>query len=242
MTTAPMHPVHHVDVGPLRLAYREVGEPDAPPLLLLHALGESSLSWDPLMDDLAALGYRVLAPDARGHGDSDRPGDYRYEVLAADAVAFCEALAPAPAAVTVVGHSMGAATAALVTTLLTDASPGRVARLVLEDATPVRPGGPTFEPLEQPDQPLPFDWPVVNALRAQRSEPDPAWWADGLRIDVPVLVVAGGPGSSVDQADLVEFAAGVPDGRLVEIRVGHMVHDEAPAEFLAVVSEFLRRP
>jgi 3-oxoadipate enol-lactonase len=46
----------------------------------------------------------------------------------------------------------------------------------------------------------------------------------------------------VGQADLVDFAAGVADGRLVEIRVGHMVHDEAPAEFLAAVSEFLRRP
>jgi hypothetical protein len=76
---------------------------------------------------------------------------------------------------------MGAATATLVTTLLTDASPGRVARLVLEDATPVRPGGPTFEPFEKPDHALPFDWPVVNALRAQRSGPDPAWWADGPR-------------------------------------------------------------
>lgn len=242
MTIAPFHPVHHVDVGELRLAYREAGDPAAPPLLLLHALGESSLSWDPLIDDLAALGYHVLAPDARGHGDSDRPGTYGYELLAADAVAFCDALAPAPAAVTVVGHSMGAATAALVTTRLTDGSPGRVTRLVLEDATPVRPGGPAFEPFEKPDHPVPFDWPLVNALRAERSEPDPAWWEAGLRIDVPVLVVAGGPASNVDQADLVDFAAGVADGRLVEIRVGHMVHDEAPAEFLAAVSEFLRRP
>lgn len=242
MTIAPFHPLHHVAVGGLRLAYREAGDPAAPPLLLLHALGESSLSWDPLLDDLAALGYHVLAPDARGHGDSDRPGEYGYELLAADTVAFCDALAPAPAAVTVVGHSMGAATAALVTTLLTDGNPGRVTRLVLEDATPVRPGGPAFEPFEKPDHPVPFDWPLVNALRAERSEPDPAWWAAGLRIDVPVLVVAGGPASNVDQADLVDFAAGVADGRLVEIRVGHMVHDEAPAEFLAAVSEFLRRP
>jgi pimeloyl-ACP methyl ester carboxylesterase len=242
MTTAPMHPVHHVDVGHLRLAYREAGDPDAPTLLLLHALGESSLSWDPLLDDLAALGYRVLAPDARGHGESDRPGEYAYELLAADVVAFCDALAPAPATLSVVGHSMGAATATLVTTLLADRSPGRVTRLVLEDATPVRPGGPAFEPFEKPDHPVPFDWPVVNALRAQRSDPDPAWWADGLRIDIPVLVVAGGPDSSVDQADLVDFAAGLDDGRLVEIRVGHMVHDAAPAEFLAAVGEFLRLP
>ena len=239
VNTAPLHPVHHVDVGHLRLAYREAGDPDAPPLLLLHALGESSLSWDPLLDDLAALGYHALAPDARGHGDSDRPGEYSYELMTADTIAFCDALAPGGLAI--VGHSAGAVTAALVTTALTAGSPGCVTRLVLEDATPTRPGGPRFEPFDEPDHPVPFDWPLANALRAQRSDPDPAWWADALRIVVPVLVVAGGPASNVDQADLKDFAAGVADGRLVEIPVGHMVHDEAPAEFLAAVGEFLRR-
>ncbi|WP_189670826.1 alpha/beta fold hydrolase [Promicromonospora soli] len=245
MTTAPLHPVHHVDVGNLRLAYREAGDPDAPTLLLLHALGESSLSWDPLLDDLAALGYRVLAPDARGHGESDRPGEYTYELMTADTLGFCEVMAPAPRGVAIVGHSMGAVTAALVTAALTDplpaGFPGRVTRLVLEDATPTRPGGPAFEPFDEPDHPVPFDWPLVNALRAQRSAPDPAWWDDSLRIEVPVLVVAGGPTSNVDQADLKDFAAGVADGRLIEIPVGHMVHDEAPAEFLAADGHFLGR-
>jgi pimeloyl-ACP methyl ester carboxylesterase len=45
----------------------------------------------------------------------------------------------------------------------------------------------------------------------------------------------------VDQADLAEFTSRVSRGRLVEIRVGHMVHDEAPDEFLAAVTDFLRR-
>ncbi|MFJ3404500.1 alpha/beta fold hydrolase [Promicromonospora sp. NPDC090134] len=280
MTTAAQHPVRHVDiqhaplrhdddapadttptsVAPLRLAYREAGDPAAPVLLLLHALGESSLSWDPLLDDLAALGHRVLAPDARGHGDSDRPGQYSYEVMTADTLAFCAALdVTAPGDLAIVGHSMGAVTAALVTAALNattqpattqpattqpaTAEPATtpVTRLVLEDATPPRPGGPRFEPFDEPDHPVPFDWPLVNALRAQRSEPDPAWWDDALRIEAPVLVVAGGPTSNVDQADLAEFTARVAHGRLVEIRVGHMVHHEAPDEFLAAVSDFLRR-
>lgn len=238
----------------LRLAYREAGDPAAPVLLLLHALGESSLSWDPLLDDLAALGYRVLAPDARGHGESERPGQYSYELMTADTLAFCAALgATAPGGLAIVGHSMGAVTAALVTAALnvttpattkpaaTDPALAPVTRLVLEDAAPPRPGGPRFEPFDEPDHPVPFDWPLVNALRAQRGEPDPAWWDDALGIEAPVLVVAGGPTSNVDQADLAEFAGGVAHGRLVEIRVGHMVHDEAPDEFLAVVTDFLRR-
>ncbi|MFD7024714.1 alpha/beta fold hydrolase [Promicromonospora sukumoe] len=271
MTTAAQHPVLHVDVqhegalqdaAHLRIAYREAGDPAAPVLLLLHALGESSLSWDPLLGDLAALGYRALAPDARGHGDSDRPGQYSYELLTADTLAFCAALGVTDVSgLAVVGHSMGAVTAALVTATLnasapsnsTDtrtgpdtsttaaSAPGPVTRLVLEDATPTRPGGPRFEPFDEPDHPVPFDWPLVNALRAQRSDPDPAWWDDALRITAPVLVVAGGPSSNVDQAELADFTAGVAHGKLVEIRVGHMVHDEAPDEFLAVVTDFLRR-
>ncbi|MFI8523760.1 alpha/beta fold hydrolase [Promicromonospora sukumoe] len=241
------------DAASLRLAYREAGDPAAPVLLLLHALGESSLSWDPLLGDLAALGYRALAPDARGHGDSDWPGQYSYELMTADTLAFCAALGVTDVTgLAVVGHSMGAVTAALVTTALntTDdgaetstaaSAPGPVTRLVLEDATPTRPGGPRFEPFDEPDHPVPFDWPLVNALRAQRSDPDPAWWDDALRITAPVLVVAGGPSSNVDQAELADFTAGVARGKLVEIRVGHMVHDEAPDEFLAVVTDFLRR-
>ncbi|WP_084800163.1 alpha/beta fold hydrolase [Promicromonospora kroppenstedtii] len=279
MTTAAQHPVRHVDIHHaalrpddavepaattrLRLAYREAGDPAAPVLLLLHALGESSLSWDPLLDDLAALGYRVLAPDARGHGESERPGQYSYELMTADTLAFCAALdITAPGGLAIVGHSMGAVTAALVTTALnatppaaeadttrpaasqpatTEATTAPVTRLVLEDAAPPRPGGPRFEPFDEPDHPVPFDWPLVNALRAQRGDPDPAWWDDALGIEAPVLVVAGGPTSNVDQADLAELADGVAHGRLVEIRVGHMVHDEAPDEFLAVVTDFLRR-
>ncbi|MEV0895042.1 alpha/beta fold hydrolase [Promicromonospora sp. NPDC050262] len=279
MTTAAQHPVRHVDIhhapvrhdddvaptgtaptgtptpatladtSRLRLAYREAGDPSAPVLLLLHALGESSLSWEPLLDDLAALGYRVLAPDARGHGESDRPGQYSYELMTADTLAFCAALGvTAPGGLAIVGHSMGAVTAALVTAALNattpvtaQPAPAPVTRLVLEDATPPRTGGPRFEPFDEPDHPVPFDWPLVNALRAQRGDPDPAWWDDALGIEAPVLVVAGGPTSNVDQADLAEFAGSVAHGRLVEIRVGHMVHDEAPDEFLAVVTDFLRR-
>ncbi|MFD7307956.1 alpha/beta fold hydrolase [Promicromonospora sp. NPDC059942] len=280
-TNAAPDTVGPAATAPLRLAYREAGDPAAPVLLLLHALGESSLSWDPLLDDLAALGYRVLAPDARGHGDSDRPGQYSYELMTADTLAFCAALGvtaqddaagaadaggtvaarpvAAPDGFAIVGHSMGAVTAALVTTALNATAPAAsdeptptptptptqstapVTRLVLEDAAPPRPGGPRFEPFDEPDHPVPFDWPLVNALRAQRGDPDPAWWDDALGIEAPVLVVAGGPTSNVDQADLAEFTSRVAHGRLVEIRVGHMVHDEAPDEFLAAVTDFLRR-
>jgi alpha-beta hydrolase superfamily lysophospholipase len=76
-----------VVVGGMTLAFREAGRPDDQPMILLHGMGESALSWEPVLEELAELGHRVIAPDARGHGESDRPGDYLYEALRDDVLA-----------------------------------------------------------------------------------------------------------------------------------------------------------
>jgi pimeloyl-ACP methyl ester carboxylesterase len=228
MTT---HEQRTVDVEGLKIAYREAGDPAAPALVLLHALGEDSASWAPLLDPLAGRGFRVLAPDARGHGSSDT-GTYTFEALRDDALGFLDALGLAQA--DVVGHSMGALTAVL----MAIAAPDRVRRLVLEDAGPERSGG-VYPPFDRPAHEVPFDWPVVNAIRAQRTNPDPAWFPDAQRIAAPTLMIAGGPDSTMPQADLRDLVAGMPDARLVEIPVGHMVHDDAPAAWLEAVGAFL---
>lgn len=41
---------------------------------------------------MAGLGYRVIALDARGHGDSLRPGVYSYELLWNDVLDVLDAL------------------------------------------------------------------------------------------------------------------------------------------------------
>jgi pimeloyl-ACP methyl ester carboxylesterase len=70
--------------------------------------------------------YRALAIDQRGFGDSERPpSGYTIDDLAADAVAFLDAMAIARA--TVVGHSMGT----FVALRVAEVRPERVARLVL---------------------------------------------------------------------------------------------------------------
>ena len=106
-----------------------VGADDAPTLMLLHGITASAVSQTDAIDHWAALGYRVVAVDARGHGLSPRwtPQELERagEVLVDDAVAVLEDLlvqargrraldlvaAPPPV---VVGHSMGAATAMVV--------------------------------------------------------------------------------------------------------------------------------
>ncbi len=76
-----------------------------PAVVLLHGLGFSRRSWQPQIDALTAAGYRVVAPDLRGFGDSALPDDYAIADLAGDV----EALRRSQGidAFDLVGHSMG---------------------------------------------------------------------------------------------------------------------------------------
>jgi len=82
------------------------GEDAAPPLLLLHGGGQTRAAWGDAGPNLAARGWRVLAADLRGHGDSDRSPDgaYTLELFADDVRALVSAVGPAPA---LVGASLG---------------------------------------------------------------------------------------------------------------------------------------
>jgi pimeloyl-ACP methyl ester carboxylesterase len=59
--------VDDIQAGGIRLAFRTWGPADAPPVVLLHALGEGPADWAPVAGALAAA-WRVYAPDLRGHG------------------------------------------------------------------------------------------------------------------------------------------------------------------------------
>ncbi len=103
----------------------------APPAcLLLHGIGNYGWYWAFFADAIAGR-HRLIAPDARGHGESGKPlDDYAPEQFVADAVAVLDALAIERAMV--VGHSMGGTHAIR----LAAAHPDRVERLVIIDAGP----------------------------------------------------------------------------------------------------------
>lgn len=76
-----------------------------PPLLLLHGLGSSGKDWDYVVPQLAKR-YRVIVPDARGHGRSDKPaGTYGVPLFARDIAALCDRLGVS--GLHVAGVSMG---------------------------------------------------------------------------------------------------------------------------------------
>jgi haloalkane dehalogenase len=66
------------------MAYRETGEAGAPPVLLVHGYPESSYMWRDAMAALAGAGWRAIAPDLPGYGDSPpvegRPGTWEAHV------------------------------------------------------------------------------------------------------------------------------------------------------------------
>ena len=53
-----------------RRVFRMAGS--GPPLLLIHGIGDSSATWDPVFAALAR-NHLVIAPDLLGHGESDKP-------------------------------------------------------------------------------------------------------------------------------------------------------------------------
>ena len=93
----------------LRIAYETSGDGD--PVLLIHGFASSRAQNWRATDWYKALneaGYRVIAMDCRGHGDSDKPHDssfYSYEKMAGDALAVLNAVGVASA--DVIGYSMG---------------------------------------------------------------------------------------------------------------------------------------
>ena len=81
-----------VSAGGLRMHVAEAGDPDAPPLLLVHGWPQNWFAWHELIGPLAEE-HRVIAPDLRGFGWTDAPpGGYDPEVFAMDLVALLDAL------------------------------------------------------------------------------------------------------------------------------------------------------
>jgi pimeloyl-ACP methyl ester carboxylesterase len=92
--------------GGVRLPYVESGDRDGTPVLMLHGLGESRRSFDPVRRRLPES-IRAVAATQRGHGDAAKPvAGYRLEHYVGDAVALLDRLQIDRTLV--VGHAFGA--------------------------------------------------------------------------------------------------------------------------------------
>jgi pimeloyl-ACP methyl ester carboxylesterase len=90
----------------LRLNYFDWGNPEAPPLVLVHGGRDHARNWDWVAERLRDR-WHVIAPDLRGHGDSQwsRDGSYAMPGYVYDLAQLVHQRQLAP--VTLIGHSLG---------------------------------------------------------------------------------------------------------------------------------------
>ena len=236
----------------VRLAWREIGE--GSPVLLLHGfLSDARTNWIRYghAAAIAARGRRVILPDLRGHGESDKPHDasfYPPDVLADDARALIAQLGLVQ--YDLGGYSLGARTVSRL--LATGARPGRVifSGMGLAGLTDTERRAGHFRNV------------LTNIGRHERGSP--AWMVEAFlkttggdpvallhiidtfvstpldaieRFDMPALVVCGA--EDQDNGSAPTLAEALLDARYVEVPGGHMSAvvkpelGEAMAAFLA---------
>lgn len=111
---------------------RYASEGDGPLVVLLHGFPESRLSWRRQVSALAHAGFRAVAPDLRGYGDSPKPKDvdaYRIPEIAGDVIELIESMG---SQCMLVGHDWGAVTAWTVAMM----RPDLIRKLVIVNVPP----------------------------------------------------------------------------------------------------------
>jgi non-heme chloroperoxidase len=250
----------------IRLHYVEQGDPDGPPIILLHGYSDSWVSYTrvlPLIDRK----YHAYIPDLRGHGDSDRPASgYTFPDFAGDIIAFMDAKGLKKA--TIVGHSMGSFVAQHVAVM----APERVEKLVLVGSAPAVSNGEISQlqvDVNALTDPVPVKFvrefqtsviskPVPDEFMdrvIQESSKLPARvWRDTMagmlagnstvdlsKIKAPTLIIWGDRESVFPKrADQEKLRAAVPNARLkVYEGTGHCPNWEEPERFVKDLEEFV---
>jgi pimeloyl-ACP methyl ester carboxylesterase len=101
-----------VSLPGVELAYIERGQ-DGPLVLCMHGFPDNATTWLPMLDVLAAQGFRAIAPFTRGYYPSSlaADGDYTVEVLAKDVLALIDYFGKPDAqgckSAIVIGHDWG---------------------------------------------------------------------------------------------------------------------------------------
>ncbi|WP_188195661.1 alpha/beta fold hydrolase [Nonomuraea sp. SYSU D8015] len=198
-----------------------------PTVLLLHAGGERRGVWSPVVAALTPCGLRTVAFDLRGHGDSSGRAT-TLRTIAKDVTAM---ICREPAPVVVVGASLGGLAA--IASLADPRAARHVAGLVLVDVVP------------DPDPDRVRAWLDDRGLRRHSLElvedilgQGPELLATATRIELPILLVRGGPGSPLTDADVERFRAANPALTVSRVpSAGHLVARDAPDELARIVAD-----
>jgi 3-oxoadipate enol-lactonase len=252
-------------VSAVEVSYTASGPADAPVVVLSNSLGATRGMWDPQVPALAER-YRVLAYDARGHGETPAPpGPYTLDDLVDDVAALLDEVGAERA------HLAGVSLGGMVALRMAVRAPQRVDRLVVlctsastdagpfrERAAAVRQGGtaplaatvvsrwvtPAFA-AEHPE--------VVRRLEGMVAGCDDQGYAaccevvadvemlaDLPRITAPTLVVSGAEDQALPPEHQRVIAEAIPGARLVTLSpAAHIPTVEQPLQVAGAILDHL---
>ena len=169
----------YAEVNGLRIHYAEAGE--GRPVVLLHGNGEDHNLFETEIGQLVAAGYRVYAPDSRGHGKNEPLTEYHYADMAEDVYQFIRTLGLEKPAL--YGHSDGG----IIALLLEISHPGTLSVMAVS-GTNLSPEGIISSFIEEftelnEKKPDPL---ITLMLTEPHIEP-----AELRKITIPVLVTVG---------------------------------------------------
>lgn len=248
----------------LRLNADLTGPSGGAPLVLIHALGTSAAIWDDLVPLLPPT-LRILRFDLRGHGASDvPPAPYAMGALIRDAERLMDHFALKDAVI--LGLSIGGLIAQglavkrmdLVRGMILSNTAAKIGRPEQwqDRITAVRAGGMAALHDATMDRWLGRKWrenPALPRLSRLFLSTDPEGWAGcaaaiagtdfyetTATLTLPTLAIAGANDSSTPPDLIRETAELIKGHRFALIRgAGHIPPVERPAEYAAIVAQFL---
>ena len=250
----------------LSIAYRSRGQGRT--MVLLHPVGLCGAFWDPVVAELEKE-FRLITPDARGHGQSDVPAQaFGLDELADDVAELIRAVGQAPTLV--VGCSMGGMTAQAISVRAPELLAGVViantahrrndaGRAVMEQrAQAALKGMPTVLQTTLSrwfDADLQLLRPeLVMQARDWLLEADPvvhcwSWRAIrdlnyAMQLEImrrPAMAIAGLRDQSTPVSAMKDLAATIPGCDYRELDTGHLAPLEQPAQFAALLRSFANR-
>ena len=168
-----------ITIRGLKICLCTWGPEEGPLVLCLHGILEQGAAWSEVAIRLAQKGYRVIAPDLRGHGRSDRVGkggSYNLIDFLGDIDAIVENLAGK--AFILVGHSLGSVLGAVFATI----RPQRIRNIVLVETIL-----PTLNEDEDPTTTLANQLNTMAAPPEHPVFPDVKTAAERLRKATPAI-------------------------------------------------------
>lgn len=238
----------------LQLYYDDLGDPHAPPLLLIHGSGGTGRrEWQPVLEGLGKH-FRLIVPDVRGHGKTlDPRAAYTFKLLADDLAEFLRVLKIAPAFVA--GHSNGGNIAlvlalehpAVVKKAVVMAANAYVSDDLLryaEDKWSDRISEGWGKELAEQHDPLryPGYWRELMDRTGWEIARAPNYTPEELaRSRTPILVIQGADdGVNAPSHHAEHMAQHLGDAQLwLAPDTGHSVHEEHPEEWVERVTKFL---